>query len=114
MLAHQLKVALDNRFPNYICVLPDAMITFVDPRNKSLHFSAEQQLTTINSLVQYFTTKLHQNVQSSIRPGPIFTPAAAATGSSTSSSATASARNTNSLVVTVLLAEAVYAMLWII
>ena len=38
---------------------------------------------------------MHQNVQSSIRPGPTVTPAVAATGSSTSSSATASASNTN-------------------
>ena len=38
---------------------------------------------------------MHQNVQSSIRPGPTDISAAAATGSSTSSLATASASNTN-------------------
>ena len=71
------------------------MSIFVDPRYKSLYFSAEQQETTINNLVQYFTTDLHQNVYSSIRPGPTVTPAAATASSSTSSSATASAYNTN-------------------
>ena len=102
MLARQLKVALDKRFPNYICVLPGAMSTFVDPRYKSLNFSAEQQETTINGLVQYFTTEMHKNVLSSIAPGPTVTPAAAvaaaaaASSSSTSSSVTASASNTNS------------------
>ena len=51
MLARQLKVALDNHFPNYIYVFPYAISTFVDPRYKSLYFSAAQQETTINSLV---------------------------------------------------------------
>ena len=96
MLARQLKVALDKRFPNYICVLPGAMSTSVDSRYKSLNFSAEQQETTINGLVQYFTTELHKNVPSIITPGPAVTPAAAASSSSVGSSATASPSNTNS------------------